>query len=237
MKTRIVDRLKSIPIPEGLSRENVSQFLSQALLGEVRWPPSQIREIRTNLESKELEVLVNEGKITLALIKPELASAVPQDSDKPVSDSEIVEQIRDNIRVPLQEFFSISLVLTDEMVEEWYEGMAKQRQIGVPPFDENRYGQHHESRWDEYKSLMLRGSVTFLLLYSEDGKAVEHWRQQMGNHWNVDKVREMFPDSLRAKLAKDNHNNLLHGSDSPESALREIHLLSNYLGQLAVNKE
>src|SRR5260221_2804482 len=226
MSEQVIEHLKSIPIPEELNRENISKLYVQGLLGEIGLSPTGIEDIREILESKEFEVIVKEGKVSLALIKPDLEAAVPQRGTRHRSDAEIVEQIRHDIQSPLREIFSISLVLTDEMVEEWYVGKPKQQQVGIPPFDENRYGLHHNSRWDEYKSLMLRGPVTFLLLYSEDGKAVEHWRQQMGNHWNIEKAKEMFPNSLRAKYAKDNHNNLLHGSDSPESAIREIRLLS-----------
>jgi nucleoside diphosphate kinase len=228
MKSQIIERLKSHPVPEEFNRERVFQLCAQGLLGETARP---IREIQEILESEELAQIVLEGRLTLAMIRPELTAAVLPDKAH-LSDTAILEQIKLDIQPPLQEVFSISMPFTDQMIEEWYQGGPKSGQTAVPPIDSNRYGIQHANRWDEFKSLMVRGASTFVLLYSEDGQAVERWRRQMGNHWNVFKLREERSDALRARYAKDVHNTIFHGSDSRESALREIHLLARYLGKL-----
>jgi nucleoside diphosphate kinase len=69
-------------------------------------------------------------------------------------------------------------------------------------------------------------------LGDENGEAVSKWRSQLG-HWNVEAKRDL--STIRGRWARDNHNNLLHGSDSPESALREIHIVSNLFERALMN--
>ncbi len=231
MNKRIVDQLKATPIPEEFSREKMWQFYAQGLLAETSFSPASIEAIRRMLESEEIKVLIQANKLTLAMIRPELDQAFPQ-TESLLGDAELFERIKVDIKSPLQIVFSLSLIFTPEMVAQWYGGGAT-RQKNLPPMEANRYGLHHETRWDEFVSLMLRGPSTFLLLYSAEGWAVENWREQMGQHWDVVKLREIAPDALRARYAKDVHNTVLHGSDSPESVLNEVLLLSQFLSRLA----
>jgi len=162
------------------------------------------------------------------MIKPRLDEGmVKQQPD--LDDSALADQLLGEIKDPLEVVFSISLLLDDEQIEQWYGGQPKSNQIKFPPLAEERYGVRHSNRWEEFKMLMKRGPVTFALLYENNGQAIQEWRNQMGNDWNIERVKINFPDSLRARFGIDNHNNLLHGSDSPDSARKEVNLLANFL--------
>jgi nucleoside-diphosphate kinase len=55
----------------------------------------------------------------------------------------------------------------------------------------------------------------------EGPRAIAAWRQVAGG---TDPVEKAAPGSIRGDLALETQNNLVHGSDSPESAAREIKL-------------
>lgn len=63
------------------------------------------------------------------------------------------------------------------------------------------------------------GPAVVLVLEGED--VVARWRQLIGKT----DPRAAAPETLRARFGKGTPNNALHGSDSPESAEREISLL------------
>ncbi|HNP59028.1 MAG TPA: nucleoside-diphosphate kinase [Gordonia sp. (in: high G+C Gram-positive bacteria)] len=55
----------------------------------------------------------------------------------------------------------------------------------------------------------------------EGPRAIAAWRQLAGG---TDPVEKATPGSIRGDFALETQTNLVHGSDSPESALREIEL-------------
>lgn len=189
-----------------------------------------VEAIKEALLSPEMSNLIHQGKITFAMIKPRLDESTQLGDNQ--SDYEIANAISHKISMPLEVVFEASFVFTDEMIEEFYGGIPKERQLESPPIDPNRYGKQHASRWDEFKALMKQGPVTGLILYSEQGNAVMEWRNQMGNDWKITKVKETYPDSLRARYGNANHNNLLHGSDSSESVMYEIEFFTRALDKL-----
>jgi nucleoside diphosphate kinase len=227
----VIDRLRQLQSAE-LSRDKITQFYVQGLLGLVEFP--QLTDINEALTSAEMKSLIENGHITFAMIKPMLEeSSVLGDHQK---DHEIATTITQEINSPLEVVFQASFVFTDEMIEEFYGGPPKENQMKVPPIDPNRYGQEHATRWDEFAALMKQGPVTGVILYSENGSAVEEWRNQLGNHWDINRVKEIQPESIRARFGLSNHNNLVHGSDSPESAQREINFFARALQQLSPEK-
>lgn len=230
MKEKIVAELENASHLESFSRSKMNELHAQGILGGFI-ESSIIQPVIEILESDELQELIKEGKITLAMIKPRLEAAVAESINRTLLDSDIAVEIEQSISEPLAVVFSISLNLSPEMIDRFYAGDPMERQRQVPPIDHERYGQHHDHRWSEYRALMASGPVTFAILYSPDNKAVANWREQMGNDWNVERVKVNYPNSLRARFAKDSHNNLLHGSDSSESAKREIDLLAEFLQQ------
>ncbi len=61
--------------------------------------------------------------------------------------------------------------------------------------------------------------------------AVVWWRDKMGDTM-PNKARENNPNSIRARHATGVPNNIVHGSDSPESVRREIRILAEAVGSL-----
>lgn len=85
------------------------------------------------------------------------------------------------------------------------------------------YAEHKERPFfDELTSWMSSAPIYAMVLTKEGG--VKGWRELMGPT-NSEKARETAPQSLRALFGKDGSQNALHGSDSIESAQREMKLV------------
>ena len=73
--------------------------------------------------------------------------------------------------------------------------------------------------FDDLLAFITSGPV--LAAVVEGPRAVAAWRQVAGG---TDPVEKAAPGSIRGDLALETGSNLVHGSDSPESADREIKL-------------
>ena len=186
---------------------------------ESRLEQLPLSKIIALLGSDNLREACKNGNITVALVKPELVSATH--GFEGLTDNEIKDQLLAEIELPLEKLFEISFKMPGQIVNDWYGGTPRERQIELQPLKNPGYS----SRWQEYFKFMTDNPSTYVLLYSEDGNAVKEWRSQMGDNWNIEEIIHEEPDSLRARYAVDNHNNLFHGSDSPENAQRELDLL------------
>ncbi|KAJ3238716.1 Thioredoxin domain-containing protein 3 [Chytriomyces hyalinus] len=69
-------------------------------------------------------------------------------------------------------------------------------------------------------------SAPIYAMVLEGPAAVQAWRNLAGPT-NSETAREVAPWSIRAKFGTDGSNNAVHGSDSPESAEREISIIFN----------
>ncbi|XP_071150632.1 uncharacterized protein [Mytilus edulis] len=111
---------------------------------------------------------------------------------------EIISKIRESgFKVAMQK----EMQLTKEMAEEFYK---------------EHTGQEY---FDQLVTNMSSGPVLALALARED--AIEGWRSMLGPK-EVDKAKEEAPESLRAKFAVDDAINSLHGSDSEDTAKKEL---------------
>ena len=172
------------------------------------------------LESEQLAELIKEGKLTLAMIKP---SVGPDANKFGLEDIAASDEIESRI-TGLGELAKFSFTFDSDAADVFYEEPAESM-IPYPPLVSDSY----ENRWEEYKALMTSGPVTVILLYGEN--AIETWRSHLG-HWNI--VKNHDPDTIRGALGVDNHNNLVHGSDSPESAAREVRIVTEQLKRLSL---
>jgi len=228
----IIDRLKTIEVPEAFSRQRMWELFAQGILGGLQETVPFVEELTGILGSKELDQLTAEGKTTLAIVKPKLDSSIDPETiigaqKIEFDDPSLTEFLLHQINPPLELVFHASLNMNIDMVDAFYSDGPKQKMQGLPPEFPERY-RCPQNRWDEWAAYMTSGPVTFALLFSPDGQAVDYWRTQMGKDWNVDRLKLTDPNSLRAK-AKDRDRNLLHGSDSPQSVWREISLLVKFL--------
>ncbi|KAL0215518.1 hypothetical protein P9112_007702 [Eukaryota sp. TZLM1-RC] len=79
----------------------------------------------------------------------------------------------------------------------------------------------HEGKpfFNSLVDFMTSGPIVALILSGEN--AIKKWRSIMGPT-NVDVARKEAPESIRALFAESTTRNAVHGSDSEESAKREI---------------
>ncbi|CAC5426174.1 NME8 [Mytilus coruscus] len=113
----------------------------------------------------------------------------------------ILAKIRDSgFKVAMQK----EIQMSTEMVEEFYKGHK---------------GQDY---YDHLIENMSSGPVLALGLIREN--AIEGWRNMLGPK-EVSIAQEKAPESLRAQFAVDDAINSLHGSDSEETAKKELQLL------------
>lgn len=84
---------------------------------------------------------------------------------------------------------------------------------------EEHYGEHRgKPFFDELVEFITSGPLVAGVIEGVD--AIAAWRQMMG----ATKPIEATPGSLRADFATEMGRNIVHGSDSPVSAVREIGL-------------
>lgn len=91
---------------------------------------------------------------------------------------------------------------------------------------EKHYAEHAERPFfPDLIDFITSGPLVAAVL--EGPRAIEAFRQIAGG---TDPVAKATPGTIRADLALDGQTNLVHGSDSPESAAREIALWFPSLG-------
>ncbi len=85
---------------------------------------------------------------------------------------------------------------------------------------EQHYAEHAERPFfGELISFITSGKVAAMVV--EGPRAIAAFRQLAGG---TDPVEKAVPGSIRGDLALETGSNIVHGSDSPESAEREIKL-------------
>lgn len=219
----IIEKIRLAQVPEKYRREYAGSPVG-GIIGLLENATESIQPLIELLSSQETFSMIDDGHLTVAMIKPRLDKHLDRAKAK-VSfsgDAELTDFVTGLIKPPLEPVLSISLKMTEKDLNIFYAGEPKKRMLISPGNTPNR------NRWEDFREMMKSGPLTFILLYSHDGKAIQEWREQMGTSWDVDKIKREEPHALRA-LALSNDNNMLHGSDSPESVKRELNFLINSL--------
>lgn len=155
----------------------------------------EAEEVEAEAEAEEEEE-EDDVPITVALIKPDA-----------VADGKIPEILEKLEECGIDVMSQVERVLTREDAETFYE--------------EHR-GTDFFLQLIDY---MTSGPIVALALATKDPNrdVVEQWRLLIGPK-DVAIAREEAPESLRAQFSKgdDNYKNALHGSDSAETAAREL---------------
>ena len=82
------------------------------------------------------------------------------------------------------------------------------------------YHEHsHRSFYFGLVEYMISGPCVVMML--ERSNAIKQWRSLMGPT-DPSKAKQSHPDSIRALFGKSIQNNVVHGSDSQQSAQREL---------------
>ena len=169
-----------------LSREITSR-LPQSILGVMRELSNPVAQLREILLETEMGDLINAGYITIGMIKPRLDKHIylnKVEVDFP-SDSEIVNDVITKINSPLEVLATVSMRMSPEMVEEFYVSSKPNMQREEPD---------GRTTWQHFHELMASGPVTFMVIGSPDGNAIDLWRQRIGRSWDVTKSN---PGELR----------------------------------------
>lgn len=171
-------------------------------------------EVLSLLNDPRLEQEILAGNITLAMVRPNVG---PEANNLDLPDIEAAGRIEEMIE-DLGVLAKFSFNFTTETTEEFYGGGPQESMSKEDPRQPGKY----DSRWPEFVDFMTSGPTTVILLHSPNGDAVQRWRSHLG-HWNIDEVRD--ESTIRGKLGVNKYNNLVHGSDAPESVLREISII------------
>lgn len=181
-----------------------------------------VARIAHEFESKEFQGLIDQGQITVAMVRPQA-----NESKLGGTDGSAAQHVIDEIKTHQDVVFEFSCVFSREMCEHFYAGLPMETQQSIPGIRTPSI-----TRWEEFVQLMTSGPSTVLTLYSQDGTAVQRWREQVGALKNSDSD----PSTIRGKFGlPDDYNNLVHGSDSIESVRREIQFFRDYLAGIATS--
>lgn len=214
-----IEALQAVQRPGFLvSRACAAEFLEQS--------PEDQKEI-AELEREKIELIVKvlshpglktlaeEGKITLGMIKPhiETGNNLPLDQDDAAG--VIAGEIGDEHIVFNQPFF-----MTREDIEAFY-----------PHVKESLTRSGNIEAWENMEEFMSSAPINLLLLYFPKGNAVNSWRNLMGPTM-PERARSEAPDSIRGRHATELPNNIVHGSDSPESVIKEMGIFADAFTRL-----
>lgn len=170
---------------------------------------SLIREI---LHHPKLEELINQGKITVALIKPHVHKGKSTERD----DVTATTILKEEIKPPLKVIFALPTHMTPADVRYFYDSIYPVLSNKPDPETSGK-----SSVWKRHADYMTSGAITMVLLYSEEGHAIDEWRRQLGPT-NPEKDPE--GESIRGRYGWDIRGNVGHGSndDTPEGKIAAV---------------
>lgn len=200
-----------------LCREITSR-LPQAVLGVMRERSNPVAQLKELLGSEEMNDLIEAGHITIGMIKPRLDQHIDLSKvevDFP-NDTKIVNDVMSMINSPLEVLATVSMRMSPEMVEEFYVSSKPNMQ---------REESDGRTTWQHFHELMASGPVTFMVIGSPEGNAIELWRQKIGRSWDVTRSQ---PGQFR-NLMKSNANNGFHGSDKIQAVKDELNFIARHM--------
>ena len=100
-----------------------------------------------------------------------------------------------------------------------YKIVALEQRTLTRDIAENHYGEHKDKPFFNDLVTFIT-SAPLVAAVIEGNEAIVSWRSMMGATNPVNAA----PGTIRGDLATETQNNVTHGSDSPESAAREIAL-------------
>lgn len=227
----------------GLTAIFSRQALMAAATGEFEFVPKLIKPEHYNVLLDRLNQIdpaeVGQGKFTLAIIKPTVRTESNLDQFRPpvalrkhaaTDEIEVTQRLMAEMPNNLTPHLVFSLLMKPADVEIFYGQRIRNIQQTAPPVDPHRYGETHLTRWDEFLRWLIREPATFIILEdthpSQKDNAVTKWLEAVGRgqerSWDVEEIKRIWPDSLRGRFARDNHNNIFHASASVEEVGREI---------------
>jgi len=110
----------------------------------------------------------------------------------------------------------------EEMILQHGFAIVQRRRVHITPEQTSEFYAEHFGKmfFPSLVAFMSSGEILAMILARKD--AITHWRQVIGPTQTA-RAREVSPESIRALFGTDNQRNAVHGSDSTEAAVREIH--------------
>jgi len=110
----------------------------------------------------------------------------------------------------------------EEVILQHGFSILQRRRVHLTPEQTSEFYTEHYGKmfFPSLVAFMSSGEVLAMVLARKD--AISHWREVIGPTQTA-KARDERPESIRALFGTDNQRNAVHGSDSVESAGREIH--------------
>ncbi|ORZ33089.1 nucleoside diphosphate kinase, partial [Catenaria anguillulae PL171] len=105
--------------------------------------------------------------------------------------------------------------------------LVRSRRVHWTPRDAGRFYAEHKGKffYDRLTSYMTSGPFLAMILHTTDqhdgGDAITRWREMIGPTHPV-KAQVVAPTSLRGQFGLTDTRNSFHGSDSIETAVREL---------------
>ncbi len=186
-----------------------------------------------------LQTIARRGEITVGLIKPHANEGknfrLNKKRPAPLRDNQAANIIRREIEQVYIEpdgsetrgeiLLDINMQFNPEQIEEFYPGMK------------DRPGEDWPKVWQRIVKHMSGGPVTFLLIrhlvkdrngeWIAQKDAVNWWRRRIG----ATNPSHAASGTIRRRFARTIGNNIVHGSDSKESAGREAAAIGEFLCQ------
>jgi len=123
-----------------------------------------------------------------------------------------------------------------ESMEQHGFTIISRKRVHLKPEHAQHFYKEHEGKpfFEELTTFMASGPIHAFIL--ERSAAIKCWRTLLGPT-NTMKAREQAPQSLRARFGSDQTANACHGSDSLESAEREIRFYFPEIGMTLEDDE
>ncbi|KAK9762022.1 hypothetical protein K7432_012627 [Basidiobolus ranarum] len=113
--------------------------------------------------------------------------------------------------------------IRERILSEGFSIVMEKEVIGNKELMSEFYEEHKGRPFFEDLTTWMSSSPFYAMILQKP-EAIKSWRALMGPT-NSEKAREIASTSIRAQFGKDGSENAVHGSDSQESATREIRLI------------
>lgn len=204
MKRKFIDALRKNKAKEVLSSRNKAKKVFDEKAKLAKSEIKKLQEIRKILEHEILHSLIDEGKITFAMIKPK----VNEGKSLPADEDEAANIIHGEIGEAA--VFRFAVKFNQKKAEEFYKNIKE----NLP-----------QERWEDLMGFVTSGPLDVVLVHREERDAVSWWRGKIGptNPQMADET------TIRGKYGIHIGNNIVHGSNKPSEARREILIISKVI--------
>ncbi|RUM40655.1 MAG: hypothetical protein DSY80_09930 [Desulfocapsa sp.] len=197
------------PIEQLAMREEINEVIAGTrdkltLSDELK---SNMRQLLALLRSEEMRNLVEAGKITFAMVKPNVHLAKAENNNRTDHElaEEVIASIGDDFKIIGRQDFQIPVAAA----ADFYAHLEK---LG-------------KGIMEKVAGFMSSGATTALILYRDKGNAHDAWRMQIG----ATNPAEAEKGTIRQRFADTQENNAVHGSDSIKSVQQELLWFANLL--------